>query len=306
MKARITILAALMLASSAATVAADGEPPSTGLSILVDAGAFWASKNNANFYSGREGNVNTIYRVLHSNTYGKQIYDYLSTMNYITDAVQNERQLTVAEWPEMYYRTSFQVGMGLKYQYRSGLGWLLRFDLTRLNARGVFNLSADNGTGIPGGRQYVPFNIVGLEDRINIDLAITEQVPLNRTTSLEVDLGASLINTKVRDNIIEIDRRTWSILDRWNGQSPDAGVAPYDQEILQGGIGYGVFMSLLIGYQIPSIGALKAGYTCYQSKTVLRGGTGADGSRDPYTAWGWQHMLGIRVEMNNFSFLNNK
>ena len=284
-----------MLASSAA--ADDGQPPSTGLSIFVDAGGFWASKNTANFYSGREGNVNTLYRVLHSNTYGQQIYDYLTTQDYISDAVQNYNQLKVVEWPEMYYRTSYQVGMGLKYQYRSGLGWLLRFDLTRLTAVGAFNLSTDNGTGILGGRQYVPFNIMGREDRINIDLAITEQLSLGGNTSLEIDLGASLINTKVKENMIGFDGKTWSIIDRWNGQTPDYGVAAYDQEIMQGGIGYGVFMSALIGWQMPTIGALKVGYTCYQSKTTLS----SVGATHNYTAWGWQHMLGVRIEMNNFN-----
>lgn len=288
MKTCIPLFAALLLASSA--VAADGEPPSTGLSITVGAGAFWASNNTANFYSGKEGNVNTIYRVMHSNTYGTQIYDYLTTQDYISDAVQNYSQLQVVEWPEMYYRTSYQIDFGLHYKYKSGLGWLLRFDLAKLTALGGFNVSTNNGTGILGGRQYVPFNIMGREDRISIDLAITEQLELNRTTTLELDLGASLINTKVKKNMIGIDNKTWSIIDRWNGQTPDYGVAAYDQEILQGGMGYGVFISALVGYQMPAVGAVKVGYTCAQSKTVLKG----------YTAWGWQHLLGVRVEMDNF------
>ncbi len=284
----LAITATLLLATSA--IADDGKPPSPGLSFFVNAGAFWADKNTANFYSGRESNVNTIYRVLHSNTYGQQIYDYLKTQDYITDAVGGYQNLQVVEWANMYYRTSYQIGLGVRYDYSSGLGWLLRADIAQLTALGIFNLSSNNGTGILGSKQYVPFNIFGQEERISIDAAITGRLDVSNNIQLEVDLGASVINTKVKENMIGIDGKTWSILDRWNGQTPDYGVSAYNQEILQGGIGYGVFISAVVGYSIPSLGSLKAVYTCYQSKTVLR----------DYTAWGWQHMLGIRAEINNF------
>ena len=159
-----------------------------------------------------------------------------------------------------------------------------------------------NGTGVLGSDPYIRCGILGNEERIHIDLALSKTAPLSDALDLELNLGVSLINTKVKDNLIEVGGGTWSILDVWDGQSPDYGVGSYEY-INQGGIGYGVFMSALVSYSLPGMGAIKAGYTCYQAKTVLHGGTAADGSADPYTAWGWQHMLGIRFEMNNFSFI---
>ena len=282
-----------MIAISA--TADDGKPPSrrysTGLSVMVDAGGFWADKATAGFYDGRPTNDNTINRVLHSNQYGTQIWNDLVAAGRISpSAIGDYNQLTVVEYPpEMYYKTSYQIGMGIKYGYESGFGWLLRFDIAKLTAAGVFNLSVANGAAILGSDQYIPCDIMGKESRINIDFAITRTVNLSPTLDLELDLGLSLINTKVEDNIMEIAGRPYSILDRWNGETPNLGVNAYPY-INQGGIGYGVFTSLLVGYRVAGVGALKAGYTCYQSKTVLHG----------YTAWGWQHMLGIRVEMNNF------
>lgn len=298
MKHTAAILTALLLAVSAN--ADDGKPPSstqrnTGLAVFAEANAYWASDVTANFYSGTPtatDNTGGIYRILHSNTYGRQIWQDLRTNRLITDAVGDYTMLTVAEFPQMHYRISYQIGLGIRYDYDNGFGWLLRFDLAKLRAQGQWNLDATNGTGQLGYNRYVTCGITGQEDRINIDLAVTRTVSLTRALDLELNIGASLVNTKVKDNIIEVNGHPYSILDRWDGRTPDDGVAAYEY-INQGGVGYGFFATLLFGYQIHGIGAIKAGYTCAQTKTVLQN----------YTAWGWQHTLGIRIEMNNFSFL---
>ena len=291
MKRVLAIIALLTLATATAT-ADDGKPPSsTGLSVFANAGGFWASKNNAGFYSGRPGNANTIDRILHSNTYGTQIWNNLVSQGLISpSAIGSYDQLQVAEYPEMYYRTSYQVGLGIRYDYAGGMGWLLRFDLAHLQALGAFNISSANGAGILGSDQYIRCGMMGKEDRINIDLAMTYRIPLTANLEFEVDLGACLVNSKVKDNVMEIGGATYSILDIWGGRTPDAGVGSYEY-INQGGIGYGVFMSALVGYRIQGLGAMRLGYTCYQTRTVLEG----------YSGWGWQHMLGIRIEMNNFN-----
>ena len=302
MKPAAIIFAALMLASSVATADEKEVPPGpapakryTGLSVFANAGAFWADNNTANFFSGRPENANTINRVLHSNTYGQQIWQRLVTNGLISpSAISSYNQLQVVEYANMYYRTSYQIGMGIRYDYTSGFGWLLRFDLARLGILGAFNLSSNNGTGIlTNNHQYIRCGIAGREDRINIDFAILKAIPLTYTVDLELDLGLNLNNCKVKENLMEIDGATYSILDVWDGQSPDAGIVSYNY-INQGGIGYGVFMSALLAYRIPSVGAIRLGYTCYHAKTVLQG----------YSAMGWHHMLGLRFEMNNFSFFN--
>lgn len=292
MKHIALIVTALTLAASA--LADDGKPPSTGLSIFANAGAFWADKNAAEFYSGRDDNPNTINRILHSNTYGTQIWDHLVSQGLISpSAIGGYQQLQVIEYPpQMSYRLSYQIGLGIRYDYPSGFGWLLRFDLAKLTAQGGFNLSTANGADILGSDQYITCGIFGQEDRFNIDLALTKTVALTGALDLELDLGASMLNTKVKDNVIEIAGSQWSILDRTDGRIPDQDVAEYDY-INQGRIGYGVFVSALLGYRVSGIGAFKLGYTCYQARIAFQ----------DRKLWGWHHMLGIRIEMNNFSFL---
>lgn len=298
MKRVALIITLAMLAASA--TADDGKPPSssrrnTGLGVFADAGAYWSSDATANFYSGRPtatDKTGGIYRIIHSNSYGHEIWQDLRTNRLISDAIGSERDFMIAEYANMYYRLSYQLGVGIRYDYESGFGWLLRFDLAKLRANGQWNLDATNGTGQLGYDRYVPCGITGIEDRINIDFAITRNVALTDALDLELDIGASLINTKVKDNLIIVNGHSYSILDRWGGNTPDVGIGSYEY-INQGGIGYGFFASLLVGYQVPGIGALMVGYTCAQNRIVLQN----------YTAWGWHHSLGVRIEINNFSFI---
>ena len=267
--------------------------PYTGLSFTAGAAATWADKATAGFYSGRPENPNNINLVLHSDTYGNQIWSNLVQQGLLSpSAVGSHNQLTVSEYPTMYYRTSLCYGVGIRYDYRSGFGWLLRFDISRLHAIGAFNLSTSNGTALPGTRQYIRCGMLGQEDRVNIELALTRTIPLGEALCLEVDLGGTLTNTKVKENLMEIGGQQYSILDRWGGHSPDYTTQGYEY-INQGGVGYGVFATLAIGWRVQAIGAIKAAYSCAQSHTVLEG----------YTSWGWLHTLGIIVEVNNFSFL---
>ncbi|MBR1766692.1 MAG: hypothetical protein IJ745_06620 [Bacteroidales bacterium] len=291
---RMCIAMVLLMASTASMADDDGVPRRgpTGLSVFANAGAMWADDVSANFYSGRPSNANTIERVLHSNTYGTQIWTDLRTDGLISPAVGSYNELQVAEYPEMYYRTSYNIGLGLRYDYASGFGWLLRFDMARLEAIGAFNLSSNNGTGRLGSNQYVRCGMLGKEDRIYIDLALTRTVDIGAGLCVEVDLGLNLNNTKVRDNLMEINGSSFSILDVWGGRTPDAGVGDYEY-VNQGGIGWGVFMSGYVGYRMEGVGAIKLGYTCHHSKTVL----------PDYTAMGWNHCLNLRFEINNFSFL---
>ena len=104
----------------------DGVPrrKSSGLSVFASAGAVWADGVNANFYSGRPGNANTIDRVLHSNSYGTRIWTALKTSGLISDAIGSYNELQVVEYPEMYYRTSYLIaglmlGLSIAVWYQS-------------------------------------------------------------------------------------------------------------------------------------------------------------------------------------------
>lgn len=294
----ISALVALLMLAASAMADDDGVPrrttasDNTGLSVFVNIGALWADDYSANFYSGRDGNANTIERVLHSPRDGQAIWDHLKNEGCISSSIGTYNDLKVAEYPDMYYKATYQVGLGIRYEYASGFGWLLRFNIAKLQAVGAFNLYSDNSAVVLTQDRYIRCGMLGTESRINIDFAISKTVDLSELLCLELNLGASVNNTKVTKNLMDIKGATWSILDVWNGQQPYHGIAEYDY-VNQGGIGCGVFMSGYLGYRVSGVGAVKLGYTCYHSQTTLKG----------YSAMGWHHCLDLRLEINNFSFL---
>lgn len=269
--------------------------PGEGLSVFIDAGMLAPSAKQANFYDGRDGRPNTIMRVLHSQSYGTEIWQNLKNGGYISDAVGSYNLLTVEEWPQMYYKLTYQIGFGLRYGYDGGWGWQVRVDYARLTAAGEWNLSSTNGTGILSDRgRYVRCGMFGLENRIIIDLALTKQFYLSDIWALDVEAGFSFNNTKVQEHQMEIAGNYYSILDIWDGIMPYDGVGTYEY-INQGGLGYGGFGTFAVSYMLPGYGSLDLGYTCYYTQTHFPGFNDDD-------AFALQHVVFLRAVLNNFRF----
>lgn len=288
---------AMMLATGASADDWDvhrptGPKSAEGLSVFVNAGTLWADNNVADFYSGIPGNANTVERVLHSELYGRQIWEDLTNADLISSSISNYTMLTVDEYSHARYNLSFQFGLGFRYDYPSGFGWLARFDIVQLTVVGAFNLNSSTGGAVLEQRgRYVPCEISGRENRINIDFGLTKRIPLLENIDLDVNAGLNINNTKVLSHDMMIAGRTYSILDVWNGQSPSYGTQPYEY-INQGGIGVGFFGTLALAYNFEGIGTVSLGYTCYRTKINLEG----------YAATGWQHNLFARFVINNFIF----
>ena len=92
---RMCIVLAMLMASTAALADDDGvpRPGPTGLSVFANAGAVWADGVNANFYSGRPENANTINRVLYSESYGYNIWYQLKEDGLISSAVGSKDEI---------------------------------------------------------------------------------------------------------------------------------------------------------------------------------------------------------------------
>lgn len=298
MRRTFSFLLSLFLAANLSAEDLDAHSPCgdeyyfKGLSVFVDAGLSRVNGFHANFYNGSESNVNTIYRVMHSEGYGQQMWNDLVSNSLISpSAIQNFRQLEVVEYADMFYKLATQIGFGFRYDYDSGLGWLIRFDLAELDAVGAFNISSRNGTGIlTNQNQFVRCGIMGREKRINIDLAVTHRFNRNRIFEWELDFGCNINNTSVLSNEIEVAGRHYNILDIWGDMGPG-----YFNESMnyidQGGVGIGGFATISTCYKMMG-SAIAMGYTCYYTKINL----------DGYASYAPQHNFFIRFELNKFSF----
>lgn len=300
MRHAISFILSLFLAAALSAEDLDAHSPYgdgyqfKGLSVFVDAGVARVSNVHANFYNGSLTNANTINRVMHSEGYGQQMWDDLVSQSLISpSAIQNFRQLEVVEYADMFYKIAYQIGFGFRYDYDSGLGWLLRFDLIELNSIGAFNLSSRNGTGIlTNQNQYVRCGIMGQEKRINIDFALTHRFNRRGLFEWEVDFGCNVNNTSVLGNDIEVAGRLYNILNVWG----DMGPGYFNESmnyINQGGIGVGGFATISACYKLMG-SAISMGYTFYYTKINLEG----------YSAYAPQHNIFLRFDLNKFSFLD--
>ncbi len=268
----------------------------SGLYLNVDAGLLIPNSKQADFYSGRPGNSNTIDRVLHSETYGTQIWISLVDGGLILpSAIGDYSQLQVVEYPHMYYRLTYQLGVGFRYVYESGWGWLLRFDYSQLTAAGQFNLSSNNGTGVLGSRQFVTCDIFGIERRTLIDFGIAKRIPLTSLVDLEIDFGFDLNSTHVKQNGIRVVGRTYSILDIWGGYPPSSYTGTYEY-LNEGRIGIGGFGSMAVSY-LSKVGSIDLGYSCYYMQTKYTNYNEND-------AYALQHTVFLRFNVNNFKFFD--
>lgn len=290
----LVFLAAFVFPTNALEAAGEGGRL-RGLSLTIDAGSFLPSSRHADFYSGHPANVNTLDRILYSETYGNQIWNNLTNRDLIGSSVANYRQITVAEYGDMYYRIAFQLGIGFRYDFdNSSWGWLTRFDYAKLHASGLVLLNSGHNTAyLTNQDAFVNCPVSGTEERIYIDLGILKKFRLRSGIDLEMAIGGNINNTKVESSNIEIGGIVYSILDVWHGQSPSSYVGSYEY-VNQGGIGFGGFVSVSVGFTLPVGTAMSLGYMLHYNKVNLMG----------YESYAFHHALGINVAINNFKFFD--
>ena len=264
--------------------------PLKGFSVTLDAGGTHAGKLQAGFYSGIQENTNTIERIIHSEAYGQAIWDNLVNQGMISpSAIQTYKQLRVAEYANMRYAISYQIGLGAQYNFEgSNTGVFLRFDYMKLTAKGAFNLYSGASTStLSNMNQFITCDIWGTESRTYIDLGLSKSFPINPAMHFVADVGFNINHIRVLSNDMEIGGITYSILDVWGGRSPMLNSQSY--EYYQTGLGFGVFVAPCIRLMLPHSMAADLGVNCYYNKINLPN----------YDKFAPQFTLFLRFILNN-------
>lgn len=264
--------------------------PLRGFSVTIDAGGTYAGKYHANFYNGTPENLNTIDRIIHSEAYGNQIWNSLMNQGLInSDEIPRYDNLEVAEYADMSYSITYQVGIGFRYDFEDkNTAVFARFNYSKLTAKGAFNLYRHPSTAILTNRdQYITCGIWGNESRTYIDLGLSKSFPINPALHFVADIGLNINHVRVLSNDVEIGGETYSILDVWGGNYPTMSTQSY--EYYQTGIGFGAFATPCIRLMLPHSMAADLGLNCYYNKINLPN----------YDKYAPQFTLFMRFILNN-------
>ncbi len=285
---------AVLLAASTPLLAQDDLyndlPPLRGFSVTIDAGGTYAGKFHSNFYNGIPENTNTIERILHSEAYGNSIWNNLADQGLINpSAIGTYNQLKVAEYADMHYAITYQIGIGFRYDFEGrNTAVFARFNYSKLTAKGAFNLYSGASTStLSNMNQYIPCDIWGTESRTYIDLGLSKSIPMNPMLHFVADIGLNINHIRVLSNDVEIGGSTYSILDVWGGHYPMMNSQTY--EYYQTGIGYGVFVAPCLRLMLPHSMAADLGVNCYYNKINLPN----------YDKFAPQFTLFLRFILNN-------
>lgn len=202
-------------------------------SFLINAGTAFANKYHANFYNGAEGNENEI----------NYVFDNYYWNQDIQVAVGDTFNL-VGLPTNMKYSPAFCVGFGIKKKFNNYIGIIAQFNFSRFNTNDEFTLkigSTPSGTTTNANLRNYP--IFGKEDRINIDLGVSGEIPLANKISGFLEGGFNLNNTRVKENGIAIEYLEYSIINVYADQNYVPGAQIQEYMIKQGGIGIGLFLS---------------------------------------------------------------
>ncbi|MCC6600711.1 MAG: outer membrane beta-barrel protein [Crocinitomicaceae bacterium] len=215
-----------------------------GFSFGLNIGSYIGSAKTGNFYNG-DGIQN--FPDNPNGVLGYSIYERLSQpvltqqeFSYIT-GYYNAASFEVpydSSPLNMKYNPSFMVGLQVKYNFTRYAALVFNVNSMKLKAASQFTLRCI-GTGAQQNAQQDIrlFNITGNEQRFNFNLGYRQGWEINPITNFYLQLGGSMLGTKVERNQIFVAERTY---DLFVGASNPYQLLPYQPRT---DIGFGFYLA---------------------------------------------------------------
>jgi hypothetical protein len=254
---------------------ADEEEDTLGrFSYGLNVGFYFPDNHPATFYNGSPVNDNKLDLILRNQYYRKDIED---TLGYKLDSAHPYDLPS-----KMRYSAAYTIGFYFRYQLDKSLGIFASFNFVKLEAKDVFLLNLDLPEGYNLDPRYRQFPIWGKEKRVNIDVGISKYFPLAPKTTLFVEGGLNMNNVRVIENKIAINNTAYSLVNVYGNQSyiPNSQLQQY--QVIQGGVGFGMFASSGVRLVFSDYLSLDPGFTFYWKGINLGK---YDGFRPNFTAF---------------------
>jgi hypothetical protein len=228
-------------------------------SFSINTGVAFASKYQANFYNGAQGNQNELSYVLDNYYWNQEIKRAVNDTFSLYGMPTNMR-----------YDPAFCVGFSIKKKFNNHVGAFAQFNFSRLKAHDVFTLKIGaTPLGSTTNVNLRNYSIWGKEDRINIDLGVSGEIALAKKIGGFLEGGLNINNTRVKDNGIIIESLQYSIVNVYGNQGFVPNTQQQEYKIKEGGLGIGLFLSPGVEFKFNDNVAVDVLGTVYWSKINL-------------------------------------
>ncbi|MBO4653934.1 MAG: hypothetical protein J5644_00105 [Bacteroidales bacterium] len=208
-----------------------------GVDVIIAGGMYFGSAKTAAYYSGIPTNENNLDYIFGNKYWKDDIVKIISDNNNFVSP--SDATIYVQDYPEkMHYKVAMSVSIGASYRFDKHWRISLYYTFARLSAVGIFNVHYDNR--VPGNDrpEFLPYNLIGKENRSFFDLTGSYTFQFNKYIKPYFEIGAQFNFVRVKSFDAIIEGREFTLLDRYGGNTYVPGA---DMQIIEphyGGPGF--------------------------------------------------------------------
>jgi hypothetical protein len=253
------------------------------LSYGLNVGFYFPSNHTANFYNGSPTNENKIDLILRNKYYLMPIEQQIG---YVVDTVTPYTLPT-----NMKYTPAANLGFYLRYQLAKDVGVFAEINITKLTAGGIYFLNLHLPQNYSLDPTYKDYPIWGVEKRTTINIGLSRIYPLQDIMKLFVEPGINISNTRVVENKIKIEDQTYSIVNNLGSQAYIPGSTQQTYEVIQGGVGFGIFLTSGVKFVFSENISVDPGVTFYWQQINLGKYDGFKPAFNPFVRFTFKKLI---------------
>lgn len=273
-----------------------------GFDFFIGGGMYMGNSYNAKYYSGSNQNECNLDYIFSNENWRREmmeavveLYPYVSQSD-----VLSYDELDILEM-DVRYKVKTFLNLGVRTKLRDGWGISLSYSFCRLSSSHKVLLEYSN---VPSLEKKPELTLYAKEDRSLIDLSMSYLFSkVHKVVKPFVEVGAQFTYAKAKQfdaillNKDNVEMRSWTMLDPYNGQSYTPGMIEYDA--IYGGPGFGFSAAAGIKFAFNNIVSIDPTFYCSMSKFGIFPGKNKGGSNE----FGFNYGAVVRIVMTDF-FVN--
>jgi hypothetical protein len=217
----------------------------------INIGGYYANKYPAEFYNGADYNINRISYVM--NNY----YRYQEIKRDL--GLQPSDTVFVDGLPgNMNYTFAMMGGLFIRYNFNMNWGICLDVNYTQLKAEDAVTFQINPASYLTFD-SIVPIPILGVEERIHLDLMIQRNFRLKSKIYFFLQAGLNMNYTKVLKSSIYVNEHEYSMINIYGSQIYVPGLPLQEYTVNQGGVGYGFMIAGGVGIPLTDMFGIEPG-----------------------------------------------